>query len=336
MAKTLDVYRDWLGIQDADRPLNHYQLLRTKKFEDDIAKIRENYRKMNAHVRKFASGDFAQQSQDLLNELAKAMLCLTDAKRKAEYDATLGRKVQTDGKRRSLEELLLSRGQIDQEKLHKARTYAAAVGVEVRDALIQQKSAPADAIFAAYAESEGLSFLDLPSFEVDQLVAKKVPASIARQNSVAAVMIDDNQLLVACSHLLDPNVEDDLRVRVGLPVRTVICTPAALHEVVERFYTKEAAAAELASGAVNAAPAAASKAGKKTEPDRPLTADEAQQQQTQQRNAALIGFNLGVMISMGIMAFGLGWSNLVTTVPLALVTGAISGGLAWVLSPKFL
>ena len=26
MTKTLDVYRDWLKIADADRPLNHYQL----------------------------------------------------------------------------------------------------------------------------------------------------------------------------------------------------------------------------------------------------------------------------------------------------------------------
>ena len=37
------------------RPLNHYQLLRLKQFEDDTAKIRDHYRKMNAHVRKFAT-----------------------------------------------------------------------------------------------------------------------------------------------------------------------------------------------------------------------------------------------------------------------------------------
>ena len=28
MAKELDVYRDWLGIKEANRPLSHYQLLR--------------------------------------------------------------------------------------------------------------------------------------------------------------------------------------------------------------------------------------------------------------------------------------------------------------------
>ena len=34
MAKELDVYRDWLSITETARPLNHYQLLRLKSFED--------------------------------------------------------------------------------------------------------------------------------------------------------------------------------------------------------------------------------------------------------------------------------------------------------------
>ena len=58
MPKTLDVYRDWLQIPEKTRPLNHYQLLRLKQFEDDAGKIREHYRKLNGHVRKFAAGEF--------------------------------------------------------------------------------------------------------------------------------------------------------------------------------------------------------------------------------------------------------------------------------------
>src|SRR5262245_25925497 len=108
MTKTLDVYRDWLKIAETARPLNHYQLLRLKPFEDNTAKVREHYRAMNTHVRKFAAGEFAKQSQDLLNELARAMLCLTDKQRKLEYDASLGRKDAKAGpKGQSFEQLLL-------------------------------------------------------------------------------------------------------------------------------------------------------------------------------------------------------------------------------------
>jgi len=70
MTKELNVYRDWLGIAATERPLDNYQLLRLKRFEDDPAKIRGHYQKMNEHVRKYALGEHAARSQELLNELA--------------------------------------------------------------------------------------------------------------------------------------------------------------------------------------------------------------------------------------------------------------------------
>ena len=108
MAKQIDVYRNWLGITETARPLDYYTLLKLKRFEDAVDKIRANYRQLNAHVRKYAAGEFGPQSQALLNELAKAMLCLTDAHRKAEYDATHGRTTKHDGGRRAIELILLA------------------------------------------------------------------------------------------------------------------------------------------------------------------------------------------------------------------------------------
>ena len=69
MPKERDIYRDWLKITIPDRPLNFYQLLRLDNFEDDPVKIRERYRKFNSHVRKYSGGDYAHESQQLLNEL---------------------------------------------------------------------------------------------------------------------------------------------------------------------------------------------------------------------------------------------------------------------------
>ena len=56
---SLDVYREWLGIKETERPLNYYQLLRLKLFEDDQDRVRRHYRKMHNHARKFATGDFS-------------------------------------------------------------------------------------------------------------------------------------------------------------------------------------------------------------------------------------------------------------------------------------
>ncbi len=181
MAKQLDVYRDWLGITEAARPLNYYQLLRLNKFEDNMGLVRERYRKMNGHVRKFAAGDYAGPSQELLNELAKAMLCLTDARRKREYDASLGRSDAGEGRRRSFEEVLLANKVIDRDQLTKARNFATAVGLEIRDAVVQQKLASTEAVMLAYAESLGLPYVDLTETGVDPALVQKVPAAICRQ-----------------------------------------------------------------------------------------------------------------------------------------------------------
>jgi hypothetical protein len=243
MAKQLDVYRDWLGITDPARPLNHYQLLKLKLFEDDPEKIRANYRKLNAHVRKFSTGEFGPQSQALLNELAKAMLCLTDAERKAEYDIVLGRTTTRAGRRRTMEQILLASRAITQEQLTKARDFAKAVGMEVRDAILQQRIAAPETVMQAYAESVGRPYLDLSDLEIDPALVAKLPAALARQHSCVPVMAEESQVLVASPLPLNPDVEDTMRLRFGLPARSVFCTPASLNAALAKYYPRDAARA---------------------------------------------------------------------------------------------
>lgn len=290
----IDVYKEWLGITEKARPLNHYQLLRLKQFEDDAAKVRENYRKMNAHVRKYAAGEYGSLSQKLLNELAKAMLCLTDARRKGEYDTTLGRTAPAkEGARHSFEQMLLSRKVVDATQLGKARNFASTVGLELKDALVQQKLAPADTVMAVFAESIGLPFIDLTDINVDETLVPRVPTYLARQHSCAPVMIDDNMVLMATPNPLLPDVEEELRLRIGMPVRTLLCTSGQMNETIAKYYPKEAAAAEMAAKSVAAKPAATDAAAAPA-----LTPAEIAEAQKQAKQFALIGWCLGFMLAM--------------------------------------
>jgi hypothetical protein len=65
----LDVYKEWLGIPEGPRPPDHYALLRLKQFDDEVDRIRANYKKLNGHVRRYATGQYLDESQALLNEL---------------------------------------------------------------------------------------------------------------------------------------------------------------------------------------------------------------------------------------------------------------------------
>lgn len=257
----LDVYRDWLGITESARPLDHYQLFGLKKFEDDPATIRAQYRKFNAEVRKYAAGQYGEQSQVLLNELAKAMLVLTDAVRKAEYDATLGRGAGATTERRTFEQILVARKVVDSQALDKARRLSKTINVEVKDACLQLQLAPPDQIVQAFAESQGLPYLDLGDIHLDEKLVPQVPAVLARQNSCAPLMIDNGQLLIISAGILPPEIEDQLRLRLNAKtVRLVLCTPTAMNDIIGKHYPKEALKAQMA--AASAAPKAAAAAAK--------------------------------------------------------------------------
>ena len=223
MAK-IDVYKEWLKIEATNRPLNYYQLLKFNHFVDDPKVIREQYRKLNAYIRKFATGDYIEESQALLNELAKAMLCLTDAERKAEYDHSLGRKVagqsETDAYgRRSLETILRDDRIATPEQIKKAKNYAEALGVGLHQALMQQKVADPEKIMLAYAESIGVPFVSLEDVPVDEYYAPQINPVMARQHSFVPVMAEMGKLILASPEPLGFAGEDALRMLFGMPVR---------------------------------------------------------------------------------------------------------------------
>ena len=309
----LDVYSKWLGIKEKARPLNHYQLLRLEQFEDDAGKIRKHYRKMNAEVRKYASGNYARQSQDLLNELAKAMLCLTDERRKTEYDASLGRKVKSGPGKRSLEELLLARKVISPEQLNKARNYANAIGLDVRDAIVQNKMSTPDVVMQVYAESLGLPYVEMADLDIDPELVEKVPATIARQHSCAPVLVDEGQLLIASPNPLKPEVEDELRLRVGMPVRSVLCTVAGINQVVDQFFPKEKVQAEMARAA------GVKTSAKQADPDAPV---ETQEEAIKRRTM------ITIICTAAVMFISMNFTNLGYTygLPLTFATAAIVYG----------
>jgi type II secretion system (T2SS) protein E len=328
MSKTIDVYRDWLKITETARPLTHYQLLRLKQFEDDIAKVREHYRAMNGHVRKFATGEYAKESQDLLNELAKAMLCLTDQRRKGEYDAAMGRKSGGPTKARTFEQILLANKVVDQAALDKARNFAKAINVEVRDALVQQKLARPEAVLPAYAESIGLPYLDLSDIPLDLGLIARVPPVIARQHSCIPVLVDNKQLLMASPNPIDPNVEEELRLRFGMPVRTVLCTPSNINDIITKFVPRDGSAAEPAPAAAPAPaapgqPAAPAAAPAKTaRPSGPLTPE----QKKERLMYSVLAMNVGTftMIACANLTSLSGWIYAPLGVALAGVAFAIT------------
>lgn len=89
MAATFDPYHKWLGIPPKDQPPNNYRLLGIEVFEDDRDVIDAAANRIMAYLKDLAAGDEGEHSQKLLNEIARARVCLLNRESKREYDEVL-------------------------------------------------------------------------------------------------------------------------------------------------------------------------------------------------------------------------------------------------------
>ena len=234
----IDVYKEWLGIPAGVRPPDHYTLLRLVQFEDDIEKIRANYRKLNAHVRKYSTGQYLIRSQELLNEMAKAMLCLTDPDGKHEYDLSLGRAPSStnDDTPKTVLEYLVSKNMIKRSQVSEIEHFAEARGLNHRDAVVQMKLVePIDATRALAVELR-LPFVDLEDMLPEDNVLDMIPRRVVKKHSCLPLFEDRGRLLVACIDEPSPALEDEIRMRCGHPMRAVLAVPRAVNQAIARYY----------------------------------------------------------------------------------------------------
>jgi hypothetical protein len=237
----LDVYKDWLGIPDGPRPPDHYQLLRLVQFEDSVDKIRANYKKLNAHVRRYSTGQYLDESQALLNELAKAMLCLTDLERKREYDVGQGREFEEDiSGPKTMDVILLEQKHVSASQVKEAKEHADRAGLDLRDAFVQLRMVDSEVAAQALAQELGLPFVDLAETVPDDGVLDQVPRATVKQHSILPLLIDEGVVLVACAHLIHHELEDELRLRFSMPVRSVLASPQAINQAVAKYYSASA------------------------------------------------------------------------------------------------
>ncbi|HQU41788.1 MAG TPA: serine/threonine-protein kinase [Pirellulales bacterium] len=89
MSEHFDPYHQWLGVPPKDQPPHHYRLLAIDFLEANADVISNAADRQMAHVRTFQTGKHGQESQQLLNQLAAARVCLLDPAKKAEYDRRL-------------------------------------------------------------------------------------------------------------------------------------------------------------------------------------------------------------------------------------------------------
>jgi hypothetical protein len=96
MNQSFDPFYRWLGIPPEEQPPSHYRLLGIQPMESDPGVIETAADRQMAHLRTFQTGPHADLSQQLLNQVAAARICLLNVAKKAAYDAILRRNLEVN------------------------------------------------------------------------------------------------------------------------------------------------------------------------------------------------------------------------------------------------
>lgn len=331
----IDVYKEWLGIPEGTRPPDHYTLLRLLQFEDDTEKIRANYRKLNAHVRKYSTGQYLVRSQELLNEMAKAMLCLTDPDGKREYDASLGREPSTteDDEPKTVLEYLVAKSFIKRSQVSEIEHFADARGLSHRDAVIQLKLVePAEATRALAVELR-LPFVDLEDMLPEDNILDMIPRRVVKKHSCLPLFEDRGRMLVACIDEPSPALEDEIRLRCGAPMRAVLAVPRAVNQAIAKYYapgmrdeaTSDTAPEQEVTSKTSKATKEKSPKAKIAPKDtaEPLSADE-KKQRMQLSLIAICWATIGTVATLYFTESSMG---MISQIMIAAVVGGVVGGI---------
>ena len=91
-----DFYTQWLGVAPGDRPPDHYALLGVQRFCPDLDAVERAARAQLRRLDEYTlhpDRDTRDAVQDMMNEVARARMCLVHPEKRAAYDEGLARKL---------------------------------------------------------------------------------------------------------------------------------------------------------------------------------------------------------------------------------------------------
>jgi type IV pilus assembly protein PilB len=140
--------------------------------------------------------------------------------------------------RRSIESLLLERGQITEEQLTQARSVQAQTpGKALAQILLTMNAASEAQILSALAETLGLKYETPERNDVDKQAFELFPPDYIRKHLMLPLRFEDRTLIVA---MADPNnvfLLDEVKRKAKRDVRVVVTTGTDINRIVEQITT---------------------------------------------------------------------------------------------------
>jgi len=133
-------------------------------------------------------------------------------------------------------EKLITDGVISADQLAEADGVAKSTGIKTDEALVKLEYVSALEIGKVQAAHFGYDFVDLDSREIPPSVIELVPESVARENIVIPLELQDESLLVAISDPMKFEVLDKLRFILNREIQVAMAPHEAIQTAINRHY----------------------------------------------------------------------------------------------------
>ncbi|MFM7160834.1 MAG: GspE/PulE family protein [Planctomycetaceae bacterium] len=132
---------------------------------------------------------------------------------------------------------LVKDGVISKDQFAEARDLSSRQGLKIEDALVKLGYVGAGDIGQAQAKQFGYDFVDLGARQIPPSVVQLVPESVARENTVLPVALeDDGSLTVAMADPSKYEVLDKLRFIINREIKVVVAQKEEILQAINRYY----------------------------------------------------------------------------------------------------
>jgi type IV pilus assembly protein PilB len=138
--------------------------------------------------------------------------------------------------RKSVEQLLLERGQVSEEQLAQARAVQAQTpGKSLTQILLTMNAASDAQILSALAETQGLTFETPAKEQVDQDAFNLLGAEYIRKQLALPIRFEDGNLVVAMADPTNVFLIDEIKRKTKKNVKVVVTTSADVNRICEQL-----------------------------------------------------------------------------------------------------
>lgn len=133
-------------------------------------------------------------------------------------------------------DVLIRKKMIGQDQLIEAESVASSTGVKLQDALSKLGYVSQREVMEAIAEHHGLAFVDLEEVEIPKAVIELVPESVARENVVLPLSLEDNVLKILTADPSNYDTLQKLQFILNKDVQPVLAIQEQIQEAINRNY----------------------------------------------------------------------------------------------------